>query len=161
MRNFVYQFAIVPNGNNKFGLIFSEESESYNSPIFAVSTRNNLYDSNFRFPGEINGEYQEFELTASEYGLKLNTKFSENNSLLFTYSLFPEDDYIFFRRRFMKAPFYPFYRLQYIGKRNDIIPKNEEFQVIIPRDLITMDRLFKEQKFCLVGYTPTFSGNNQ
>lgn len=160
MTNYVYQFVIVPDGKNKFGLVFSEECETYNSPIFAVSTENNLFSTKFRFPGEINGKYREFDLQANENYLSLSTS-SIKTDLRFTYSFFLDDDYFFFRRRFMKDPFYPYYRLKYIGKFEHKIEHGKEFQIIIPRDLITMDRLYRENKFCLVGYTPTFNSNEQ
>lgn len=160
MTNLVYQFVLVPDGNDKFGLVFSEECETYNSPIFAVSTNNNLHNAEFKFPGELNGDYREFSLQANENYLTLRTKEIEQR-LLFTYSLFPDDDFFFYRRRFMKDPFYPFYRLKYIGEKEGKIKRGEEFQIIVPRDLITMDRLYKENKFCLVGYTPTFNSNQQ
>jgi hypothetical protein len=161
MKNYVYQFVLEPQENGNFGLVFSEECETYNSPIFAVPILNgDLFSSTFKFPGEIEGSYKEFDLSNKAKGeLEIYVKELEQR-LIFRYYPFYDEEF-YYIRRFMKGFLDQFYPLKYIGTKNNLIDRNSDFHIITPTDLILMDQLYREKKFCLVGYTPVFNGESK
>ena len=159
MNNYVYQFILEPQDNGRFGLIFSEESEDFHSPVFAISvdTIEFLHDS-YIFPGEIDNEYSEFKLISKAESFILKDERFGYDLQFFTFP-YLLDEY-FYRIRNMKTPFpyyYPFYN--YIGKYKNLFRIDERFQIIVPSNLMMMDRLFFEKGLCLVGYTPTFNND--
>lgn len=159
MTNYVYQFVLEPKNNGQFGLIFSEESEVYQSPVFAISTRTELIHDTYSFPGELGGEYTEFKLTFRRESFLLKDGRLEYN-LKFQIFPFLNDEYYYqIRNLKMKFPYYPYF--SYIGRHKALFNKEEEFQIIVPTDLMLMDKLYLENKFCLVGYTPTFNNDQR
>lgn len=170
MKSYVYQFAFALNeeksNSDEIGLMFSSEMDkedyyySFRFPVFAIKTNasNEIY-----FPGELNGRYQNFKVDRNRNGYYVNPKFSNSyrKAIKFKRLSYFEDfdvyDWIDYRK------FFPFSSipLKYFGNKKDIINNEDEFEIIVPSDLLYLDELYKEYKFCLVGYTPIFNDNER
>lgn len=161
MMDYVFQFVLEPDNKGRFGLVFSEDSYVYNSPIFALPNRSEkLYRGKFKFPGEIHGEYKEFSLESDSYSLKLYIE-ELKQEIFFEYSRFNSDEHYYYSVRTTIEPIYPFYKMRYIGRPSNYVSPNEPFIVIMPRDVLLLDQLYLEHKFCLVGLTPTFNNERE
>lgn len=158
MRNFAYQFALGLNKDGGYGLVFSTESETINSPIFAIPVSDlKSINENFLFPGEINGKYVEFNMIFINGRFKIQ---DERIGYDINFTLHPFVDNLYTRNNFFNDSFYRGYQLNYIGNEQ-IFEQNERFQIIVPTDLILLDELYKEKGFCIVGFTPVFNGNEK
>ncbi|HLO52735.1 MAG TPA: hypothetical protein VK169_00530 [Saprospiraceae bacterium] len=168
MKNYIYQFTFEINIENyqEIGLKFSSEMNEENSvqgfcsPVFAFKYNDN---NELLFPGELDGNYKEFEirkskkrnefyLDISEFGLSNYTKSIVFKRLVYledfdVYDLYEYQEYFFSRHGYLK----------YMGSNEKYIKKEDLFEIIVPTDLIYLDELYRKHKFCLVGFTPIFN----
>lgn len=150
----VYQMILEPNGNNSLGLVFSEESEDFNQPVFVLPINENdsWWDERYYFPGEINGDYTEFELTFKDSLFLINDNRLDHSIRFaigydyFLYRIHPRD----WRFLYEDAP------LKYLGKHDDLVKPFSRFIPLNPLDLLIMDISFKKHQTCFVGLTPVF-----
>lgn len=155
MKDYVFQFILEP-ANGQFGLIFSEESDVFQSPVFGIPTRSIDYiHGTFFFPGEINNEYTEFQLKRKRDSFLIE---DERIDFELQFQIIPLlNDELYYQTRNLKLPlpYSPYFK--YIGKYDSLFNENEIFQILVPMDLMIMDQLFLKKGFCLVGYTPSFN----
>lgn len=150
--------AFEPNGDNSFGLVFSEETEVYNQPVFVLPIRHNnqWWTEDYYLPGEIEGKYKEFRLTfkngvfvLKDEILKHAIRFGVGLGDVFL-RIHPMDRHFFYE----KLP------LKYIGKHQNIVTSFDRFIPLSPLDLLIMDDAFRQHKACFVGLTPVFGEKN-
>ena len=154
----IYQMTFEPNGGNSFGLVFSEETEDFNQPVFVLPTKqnNHWWTENYYLPGEIDGKYKEFRLTfkngvfeLKDETLKHTIRFGVGLGDLF-FRIHPLDRHFFYEE----------FTLKYIGKHKDLVSPFDRFIPLSPLDLLIMDDAFRQNKACFVGMTPVFGERN-
>lgn len=160
----IYQMSLGVDQNGRVGFLFPSEieDESNQSIIFALPFTHPFHHpfdlgeylerNEFYFPIEINGKYQE---------LKAKVDFPE---LIFSV---PNTEYkIAFQlemghiHNWPMQPFGDKLKYKYIGKSNNIIPKNNGFLTLLPVDLYELDEFYMKHKGIFVGLTPNF-GNKE
>jgi hypothetical protein len=154
----IYQMAFEPNGDNSFGLVFSEETEEFNQPVFVlpIIQNNQWWTEDYYLPGEIEGKYKEFRLTfkngvfvLKDEILKHTIRFGVGLGDVFL-RIHPIDRHFFYE----ELP------LKYIGKHQNIVTPFDRFIPLSPLDLLIMDDAFRQHKACFVGLTPVFGERN-
>jgi len=150
----IYQMTFKPNCDNSFGLVFSEESDEFNQPVFVLPTRQNnqWWDEDYYLPGEIEGKYRDFRLTFKN-GILILQDETLKHTIRFSVGL--ED--IFLKKHPMAMHFlYEELPLKYIGKHQSFVSPFDIFIPLSPLDLLIMDDAFRQHKACFVGLTPVF-----
>lgn len=154
----IYQMTFEPNGEDSFGLVFSEETEDINQPVFVLPIRQNnqWWTEDYYLPGEFEGNYIEFRMQfkngvflLQDENLKHNIRFSVGLRDMFL-TIQPMDRYFFY-----EVP-----TLKYIGKHQNIVKPFDQFIPLSPLDLLIMDDAFRQHKACFVGLTPVFGEIN-
>lgn len=151
----IFQMVFETQSDSSIGLVFSEEADGFNQPVFVLPLRSqniNWSDEDFYLPGEIEGQYKEFRLSY-EKGFLLIKDEKLKNTIRFGIGL----DDMYLRKNFVDR--YLFYRnlpFKYIGKNQSLVYPFEEFIPLLPLDLLIMDNEFRQQKACFVGLTPLF-----
>ena len=160
----VYQMNLVPDGAGELGLIFSVNTEDILPP---VSIPLNYHDKpvlgdRYYLPGELYGEYIEFELnfvndqdTKNAFRLPPIGRIQHSDLAypirfqIFNSPLRSVSD--FYRSRYLE-----FEVFEYIGSPYFAIPSFTQFALLEPMDLLLMDELYIKSKTCFVGLTPMF-----
>lgn len=136
----VYQMVFARSANSTLGLAFHSETDIEhlclsNTPLFAIP-HIPLLGANFEyyFPGELNGEYTEYNLDIANV----------ESPLVIT------DQRL---RHHVRFDFHLIYQpFVYLGKRDDVVDPHTHFYLLKPLDLPIIEKLYYDQGASFIGF---------